>query len=202
MRPAPRLQVTDWWLPAVILVLLLAVMLAGEPAAAVLRYERAGVLEGELWRLLTGHLVHADVPHLMWNILGLALVFALFAGAYSPGEWLAVMLASTAAIDLGFLALEPRIAWYVGLSGVLHGLMAAGLVAWLKQQRDPLIVSVTVLFVGKLIWEHVNGPLPLTAETLTIPVVYEAHSYGAIGGTLCAIALVARRRRTPANPPL
>src|SRR6185503_7072600 len=148
------------------------VMYGGDHAAQVLRYERAAVLSGEAWRLLTGHLVHADLSHLLWNVLGLVLVFVLFAGEYSPGEWIAVMLASTAAIDLGFLAFEPQIEWYVGLSGVLHGFMTAGLVAWLRVRRDPLTV---------------------TAESLTVPVIHEAHSYGAIGGALCAMVLLARR---------
>jgi rhomboid family GlyGly-CTERM serine protease len=200
MRSISRIRVTDWWLPAVLLALVLAIMLGGEHAFAWLRYERASVLDGEVWRLLTGHLVHADGSHLLWNVLGLVLVFALFTGEYSAREWLAITLGSTAAIDLGFLALEPQIAWYVGLSGVLHGLMAAGLAAWLRVRRDPLTVSVAVLFIAKLVWEHLRGPLPFTAETLTVPVVHEAHSYGAIGGLLCAIVMLARR--TPANRPL
>jgi len=200
MRTNTRLRVTDWWLPVVLLLVMLAIMQGGEHVVALLRYERAAVLDGEVWRLLTGHFAHADGSHLLWNVLGLVLVFALFAGEYSPGEWLLMMLASTAAIDLGFLAFEPQLAWYVGLSGVLHGLMAAGLAAWLRVRRDPLTVSVTLLFVAKLAWEHLRGPLPFTAETLSVPVVHEAHTFGAIGGALCAIAMLARR--TPANPPL
>ena len=133
-------------------------------------------------------------------MLTLVLVFALFASEYSPGEWLAMMLASTAAIALGFLAFEPQLAWYVGLSGVLHGLMAAGLAAWLRVRRDPLTVIVTLLFIAKLAWEHLRGPLPFTAETLSVPVVHQAHTYGAIGGAICALAVLARR--TPPSPPL
>ena len=199
MRTNTRLHVADWWLPVVLLIVMLAIMLGGEHAVALLRYDRAAVLDGELWRLLTGHLAHADGSHLLWNVLGLLMVFALFAREYSPGEWLAMMLASTAAIDLGFLAFEPQLGWYVGLSGVLHGLMAAGLAAWLRVRRDPLTVIVTLLFAAKLVWEHLCGPLPLTAGTLSVPVVHEAHTYGAIGGALCAIALLARR---PPDPPL
>ena len=35
----------------------------------------------------------------------------------------------------------------------------------------------------------------VTAETLAVPVVHEAHSYGAIGGVLCALVVLARRGR-------
>jgi rhomboid family GlyGly-CTERM serine protease len=194
-----RLRHGDWLLPVALFVLLLAVMLAGDHAAQALRYERGAVLAGEAWRLLTGHLVHADGWHLLWNVLGLALVFALFRGEYSRGEWLAVMLASTAAIDLGFLAFEPQIGWYVGLSGVLHGLMAAGLVASLRKRRDPLVVGVAGLLAGKLIWEHLRGPLPFAAGSIGVPVIHQAHTYGAIGGLLCAAVLLARRSRPRAQ---
>ncbi len=188
----------DWALPAVIALVLFGLMLGGEPVAAALRYERGAVLSGEVWRVLTAHLVHADWVHLAWNVGGLALVFALFAGEYSRRDWLLVMLASTVAIDLGFLLLEPGLAWYVGLSGVLHGLMAAGLVAWLRERRDALTIGVAAVFVGKLVWEHLRGALPFTAESLAVPVIHEAHSYGAIGGVLCALVLLARRGRAAA----
>lgn len=189
------MHLRDWALPAVIALVLFGLMLGGETVAAALRYERGAVLSGEVWRLLTAHLVHADWAHLAWNVGGLVLVFALFAGEYSRRDWLLVMLASTAAIDLGFLLLEPDLAWYVGLSGVLHGLMAAGLVAWLRERRDPLSIGVAAILVGKLLWEHLRGALPFTAESLAVPVIHEAHSYGAIGGALCALALLARRGR-------
>jgi rhomboid family GlyGly-CTERM serine protease len=198
MRPTSSMQARDWVLPVLIALVLVGFMLGGEPAAVALRYERSAVLSGEVWRLLTAHLVHADWKHLAWNVAGLALVFALFAGEYSRRDWLLVMLASTAAIDLGFLLLEPDLAWYVGLSGVLHGLMAAGLIAWLRERRDPLTIGVAVIFVGKLAWEHLRGAVPFTAETLAVPVIHEAHTYGAIGGALCAVALIARRSRAAA----
>lgn len=185
-----------------LLAVMLAIMLGGEPAAAALRYEREAVLQGELWRLLSGHLVHADWAHLAWNVLGVLLVWVLFAGEYTVGGWLAVMLASTAATVLGFLLLEPDLGWYVGLSGVLHGLMAAGLVAWLHTRRDPLTIAVAAVFLAKLAWEHVHGPLPLTAGTLAVPVIHEAHSYGAIGGTLGSLVVTVRTRRARNRAPL
>jgi membrane associated rhomboid family serine protease len=94
----------------------------------------------------------------------------------------------------GFLLLEPELDWYVGFSGVLHGCMAAGLVAWLRSTRDPLTWLVAGLFAAKLAWEHFQGALPFTAGTLSLPVVHEAHSYGAIGGLLAAVWLGRERR--------
>jgi hypothetical protein len=72
--------------------------------------------------------------------------------------------------------------------------MAAGLCAWLARTRDALTALVAVLFVAKLAWEHFAGPLPFTAASLDLPVIYQAHSYGALGGLLAALWLESQRR--------
>lgn len=184
----------DWVVPLALVTTFVVLQFAVPDAVAVLRYERAATLGGEPWRLLTGHLVHADVAHLGWNAAGVLLVWFLFARDYAPRQWVWVLLLSTVSTDLGFLLLEPQLDWYVGFSGVLHGCMAAGLVAWLRTTRDPLTWLVGSLFVAKLAWEHFAGALPFTEATLSLPVVHEAHTYGAIGGLVAAVSLV---RRTP-----
>jgi rhomboid family GlyGly-CTERM serine protease len=182
-----RARAGDLAAPAALVVVLLGVFLAGPGAIHVLRYERAAVLAGEAWRLVTAHLVHADAAHLGWNLLGVGIVAVLFAHDFAPRQWLAIAVASVITIGTGFLLLEPQLEWYVGFSGVLHGLMAAGLVAWLRGTRDPFAWLVTLLFVAKLGWEHWAGPLPFTAESLSLPVIHEAHTYGAVGGALAAL---------------
>jgi rhomboid family GlyGly-CTERM serine protease len=181
-----RQDFRDWFLPGTIAMLLLALHLAGPEATAALRYERGAIEAGEAWRLATAHLVHYDWPHLGWNLVGVALVWLLFAREFTLRDWLVVLVTSTAAIGAGFLLFEPQLDWYVGFSGVLHGCMAAGLVAWLRRERDALTVIVAALFAAKLAWEHAVGPLPFTAGTLSLPVIHEAHSYGALGGALAA----------------
>jgi len=181
--------------PAVLVAVLLAFHALGDSALPVLRYERSAVLAGEAWRLVTGHLVHADLVHLGWNVLGVLIVAFLFARDYSWRQWLVILGVSTATTDLGFLLLEPQLEWYVGFSGVLHGLMAAGLVVWLRTSRDVITWIVTGLFAAKLAWEHFAGPLPFTAASLELPVVHEAHTYGAIGGGLAGLWLTRRMPR-------
>lgn len=184
--------------PAVLVMLLVVIHLAAAASLEHWRYDRTAILGGDAWRLVSGHLVHADAAHLGWNVLGVALVALLFARDYRPLQWLVVLLASLLAANLGFLLLEPQLEWYVGFSGVLHGLMAAGLVAWLRHSRDPVTWLVTGVFAAKLAWEHFAGPLPFTSGSLTLPVVHEAHTYGAVGGLLAALWL-ARQPAAPAS---
>ena len=190
----------EWRAPLVLAGVMIVLQLFGTVAWEMLRYNRAAILMGGEWqRLVTGHLYHHDVTHLAWNLAGLALVSWLFVREYSTRQWFAILVASTVAVNLGFLLLEPQLVWYVGFSGVLHGLMAAGLLSWWVGHRDPVTVLVTVLFGLKLAWEHLYGALPFTQETLPIPVVYSAHTYGAVGGAVAAGWILARRRLRAAS---
>jgi rhomboid family GlyGly-CTERM serine protease len=195
----PTTRNANWRTAAGFGLLLVILWLAGPGVTALLRYDRAAVLGGQAWRLVTAHLVHADAAHLAWNLAGAGLVWWLFAAEFTRRGWCLVMLASTAAIDLGFIFFMPQLEWYLGFSGVLHGCMAAGLVSWLERARDPLTLTVAVLFAAKLGWEHFAGPMPFTSATLGLPVVVEAHSLGAIGGAVAALGLLhaRRQRRAP-----
>jgi rhomboid family GlyGly-CTERM serine protease len=193
-----RLRAGDLLPPAVLLALLAGTASWKPAALPALRYERDAVLGGEAWRLVTGQLVHADAAHFSWNVLGVLLVALLFARDHTPRQWLLVLAVSLLAVGAGLLLFEPGVAWYVGFSGALHGLMSAGLLAWLRTSRDPLTWLVVALFAAKLLWEHFNGALPFTAGSLSLPVIHQAHTFGAVGG-LVAGGWIARRGRRPAS---
>lgn len=193
-----RLRARDMVAPGLLLALLALFQLATPAALPALRYDRAAVLGGEAWRLVTGQLVHADAAHFAWNVFGVLLVALLFARDYTPRQWLLVLAVSLLAVGAGLLFLEPAVAWYVGFSGALHGLMSAGLLAWLRTSRDPLTWLVVALFAAKLLWEHFNGALPFTAGSLSLPVIHQAHTFGAVGG-LAAGGWIARWGHRPAS---
>ncbi|WP_129648427.1 rhombosortase [Peristeroidobacter agariperforans] len=168
------------WLGLVLLSLL------GEDGRQWLRYEREAVLQGEYWRLFTAHLVHLNTWHMLLNAGGVALIAALFKGDYSWRGWLLIALFGALAIDLAFVCWEPHILWYVGLSGVLHGALAAGAVSWWQYQPKRLSLALTAILVGKLAWEYQHGGLLLMGD---LPVVVEAHRYGALGGLAAGLIL-------------
>lgn len=155
-----------------------------------LRYDRAAIGAGQLWRLASGHVVHLDPEHAELNAIGVVLLWALFAGFLRPRDWLLVLGAALVAIDLGFWFLEPRLRWYVGASGLLHGVMAAGTVGLLRQ-RNAIAPVTTLVFVAKLAWEQLHGPLPFETSG---PVIVSAHLYGAAGGLVAGLVLWWRQR--------
>lgn len=169
------------WLVGLLAAVLVLLWFTGETGRELLRYERSAVLQGQYWRLLTGHLVHGSGQHLLLNAVGLGLVAALFPREYSLRAWLLILGSSVATIDLGFVLLEPQLQWYVGLSGVLHGALAAGAIGWWRHESRALALALTAVLVGKLAWEQWHGALPLSGD---MPVVVDAHLYGAVGGAL------------------
>jgi rhomboid family GlyGly-CTERM serine protease len=159
----------------------------GDAGREALRYERAAVADGEWWRLVSGHLVHLGWRHVALNLLGLALMWALFFADYSLRQWAIVLGASTLAIDAGFWFLNPGLVWYVGLSGALHGVMAAGTLAHVRRRERDAWVLVPFL-IGKLAYEHWNGSMPYSADAGGA-VVVAAHLYGALGALAAALFL-------------
>ncbi len=181
---------------AVLLGVTLLLAAGGDEARAALRYERASLPVGEWWRWLTGHLVHLNGGHALLNAAGLVLVYLLFAARLSAGLWLLVFALGVVTIDAGFWLLDTDLDWYVGLSGVLHALFAAGAIreAAAGERGGRWLLAALAL---KLVWEQWLGPLPMTAASAGGPVVVNAHLYGALGGALaCGLiwAVEARRR--------
>lgn len=183
------------WLVGLVSATVVLLAFAGDEARLLLRYERMKVLDQhQLWRLLTGHFVHGDTRHVALNLAGLAVLCALFPSHYSVVGWSAVVLASIVAIDVGFVWWEPQLTWYVGLSGVLHGVLAAGAIAWWRYESRALALLLSLVLIGKLAWEQTRSALPFSGD---MPVIVDAHLYGAVGGLITGFLLQILERRWP-----
>lgn len=148
-----------------------------------LRYERPALLNGEIWRLWSAHIVHLGWSHYVLNAAGLLLVWALFHHAASIAGWCWHFLSAGLTVSLGLLWLNPDLAWYVGLSGILHALFVAGLLADMRGYGS-LGWLVLLGFAGKIIFEQAYGPLPGSEHSAGGAVVVDAHLYGAIAGVV------------------
>jgi rhomboid family GlyGly-CTERM serine protease len=168
--------------------------LFGENATRWLRYDRDAILHGQWWRIISGNVVHLGWPHLLLNLAGLILVWLLFRRALTTRSWILVTLASAAAVGAGLLLFDPALHWYVGLSGVLHGLFAAGVVTSLYagNRGDWWLMA---LFVAKITWEQLVGTMPGSAEIAGGNVIVDAHLYGAVGGAITVLLLILEKKR-------
>ncbi|MDH3305394.1 MAG: rhombosortase, partial [Gammaproteobacteria bacterium] len=178
-------------------VLLVAVLLAlgGEMARQWLRFDREAIDAGELWRLLSGHFVHLGWPHFALNAAGLVLVWYLVGDVFDRLRWILIGTFTVITIDIGLWVFDPALMWYVGLSGLLHGILAAGLVEKLRKP-DTEALALVVLLLGKLAFEQFSGPMPGSETTAGGTVVVDSHLFGTLGGVVAAILLRIRVRHT------
>jgi rhomboid family GlyGly-CTERM serine protease len=184
-----------WPVPLVIGACCFVLALGGAAARDWGSYDRGAIENGQLWRLITAHLVHLGWAHLWPNLLALLLIGGLLEEFLNPVEWWVASLVTGFAISAGLYLFHPDTEWYVGLSGVLHGLVACGVVMMFRARAIGLGVGLGVGLALKLLWEVVYGPVPLTAASVGGAVVVPAHLYGAITGALAGVAFWAFRRR-------
>ena len=183
------------WVVVVLLAVCALLAAGGDEVRELGRYERYAIESGEYWRLVSGHLVHLGFGHLWPNLAALAIIGLLFEDVFRTADWLRLGAASAAAIDLGLYVLDPGVLWYVGLSGVLHGYVAAGALA-LVLRREKLGAVLAIAIAAKLTFEQVVGPVPFTAASVGGPVVVAAHLYGVVGALLAQAAVEIARRRS------
>ena len=181
--------IAHWRVVLVIALLCACIAAFGDAARELLRYERVAIAEGEYWRLLSGHFAHLGYSHLALNLAGLLLVWLLVGRLYSTWRWLLVAAFSIAVMDAGFCFVDSEMRWYVGLSGMLHGLLLAGAIAGIRSLPVESIVIAAVV-IAKLAYEQIVGPLPGSESVAGAAVVVNAHLYGAIGGALAAAAIM------------
>lgn len=186
-----RARLAAWTLPLAIAAF--AVLLQAAGGAEAWRLERAR-LASEPWRLATGHFVHLGWSHLALNLAALGVVWALFGNALPARQWLATILVCAAGVSLGLLCLSPGLDWYVGLSGMLHGLLAAAAVRQLLRRRDFFDAVLLLGLAAKLGWEQWAGGDPGSARLIGGAVVVDAHLYGALTGAAWGWFLARVRR--------
>ena len=199
MNIAPKLNLkkvaTNLALPTVIALISIIIAFSGESISDALRYDAEAIKNGEIWRLVTAHFVHLTLPHLWLNLGGLILVFAFFAPCISLKYWLFCLAANAVGISLLIYFFNPDILWYVGLSGVLHGLFVLGGIADI-QHRKWEGIGFTVIILGKVVYEQFSGPLPGSEETAGGPVLVDAHFFGAMIGLVLSAPILLKLIKT------
>ena len=177
-----------WWTALVLAAVCLLFGAFGDEGREVFKYDRLAIADGEYWRLLTAHFVHLGSTHLVLNLAGLLLVWLLVGRYYTGLQWLGVLACSVVTVSGGFWFIDTYMLWYVGLSGVLHGLLVAGAIQGFRALPSESAI-ILVIVAGKLAWEQLAGPLPGSESVSGGDVVVNAHLFGAIGGAIAGAAL-------------
>lgn len=178
------------WLFLALCLLIAALLFVGDPVQEALRYSREDILQGEWWRLVSGHLLHLNVQHGLMNLGALLLTILIVGNQLTYRQWWLSGLFLCLFISLGLCFVSPEVVWYVGLSGVLHGLLALGLLLS-ASRRDWLHALVLLGLLIKVVHEQMPGfDVNHLQNVIDGAVVVEAHAWGFAGGILLALLFI------------
>jgi rhomboid family GlyGly-CTERM serine protease len=170
----------------------LTLLLAGASLGGFAQYDRAAILRGEVWRLVTGHFSHWSPSHLGYDVLAFVILGAI-CERRGRGLFATVAVATALAVSLFLLAIRPEVGLYRGLSAIDSALWMWA-VFIVGEQRLPLAVALGSLFLAKVAIESNTGALFVDGMTV-LPVV---HLIGAAIGFFGA--MVARRGLNTETP--
>lgn len=176
------------WIPVALLLISFGLQMAGKVGQELFCYQRDAILDGEYWRLVTGHLVHGTWRHWLLNAAGLSLVWAIYPRYFCHISAALLCLGIALMTSASLLVWDPAVDWYLGMSAVLHGVFVAWVIVDLMNGRRIALIPL-LLVVVKLVYEQRIGPLPGSVESTGLPVLVDAHLYGAIAGGLHAMVL-------------
>jgi rhomboid family GlyGly-CTERM serine protease len=162
------------------------------PDKTVLYFNAADIVRGETWRIVTGHFMHADLEHLLWNGLGLAVLGMLIEQRSRMMLWAAL---GVGVFSVSALLLSPfsQLEYYCGLSGVLNTLLLIAL--WLEWQatRSWLIIAIAGGSVAKVLIEVALGASIMTH--ISWPPYAWSHVAGLIGGLILVWGQTRRHKK-------
>lgn len=154
-----------------------------------LQLDRGAILNGQVWRVLTGHLTHWSGDHLLWDLLMFVILGAVAERMDRRRLWLCL---GTGAIAISgvFWVMHSHLETYRGLSGLdsaLFVLVAICLLNGAKVRGDAgvqrMMMAALLLFVGKIGVEIIGGDSIFVSQSdggfVTLPL---AHATGAAVG--------------------
>ena len=177
-----------------LIVLMLSLTLLEQPLFTFLSLEPTKVADGEVWRLLTGNIVHFGWLHTLMNAAALLLCALAFFTEYSFKKFSLLLLWCCAGVGVGIYLFNPEYSPYAGLSGAIHGLIVTGLIL---TRAYPLWIRVLALglVVVKIVQENSAGYEATDLQALLpVAVAVESHLYGALAGlTFASIDRLSQR---------
>lgn len=161
------------------------------------------IRDGQIFRVLTGTLLHGGIMHLFFNMYSLYVLGSQLEGFFGKFKFILIYLFS--AICGSFLSITfGQGAHSVGASGAIFGLMGSLLYFGyyyrvylgqvVKSQILPLII--VNLIVGATMpnidnWAHIGGLIGGAAMTMAIGVKDKSSTFEKVNGWVIAIAVLA-----------
>lgn len=176
--------------PIVLIVVMVTLELLKPDSISVLGFYPDLVLKGEIWRILSGQLLHTNLNHLLLNSAGVVLVWALHGEYYDEKRYTKLLVISLIVVG-ALLLIFADYTHYAGLSAVLHTLIVYGAIKdiYFKDKTGWLLLAGVLL---KVAYENLYGASSSTIELIDASVAVEAHLIGAIVGVILSLPVFSR----------
>lgn len=185
----------QWGMLLFVLVLVILHFLP-ESLRSGLEYHRAE--PEQVWRALTGHLLHSNHWHLVMNLGALLLMLMLHQLYYSLSSFALLLFSGCVGISVLLYQFSPDIQIYVGLSGWLHCFITVGALLDIKHKiQSGWLILLGV--IAKVAYEQWQGPDAELAALIDANVAIDAHLYGVICGLLLGLVCVYATSVKPAE---
>jgi rhomboid family GlyGly-CTERM serine protease len=187
--------------PLTITLTLFAALLSTSPEAALAaEFDRAALQCGQLWRVSTGHFVHWNVDHLLWDLAAF-FVLGAYCEARGRRSYAICLLLASLTISAGVWWFLPDLRTYRGLSGLDSALfvLAAGRFAVdARRQGDAVAAkcayAALIGFLLKIAYETATGVTlfvdSAAADFVPLP---SSHLLGGLAGAAVVLWVNGRR---------
>lgn len=171
------------------LVLVVLCWIGLQYGAADLEFDRQRILSGQLWRLWTGHFVHSHWLHFSLNGAAVLALYVIFIERFRVSDVLLSMLLFPLVISCTLLIFYPYLAWYNGLSGVLHAVVGYACIRFAFTRSGWYGLGFFILW-GKVLLELLQHYQGYSYELAGMMVITQAHFIGAVVGTLIGLVVL------------
>jgi len=170
------------WHTFILLLIAFAMYVFGGPAAEGLVFDRQAIMQGELWRLMTGHWVHADWEHLAWNLMALGILGWMIETSLGHLKLYTALIAGICLVTAWVWWFIPSLNYYCGLSGILNTLLFVMLIDGWRWSRNYIFPLVAIAATAKIGFELFQSSAIFTHTSW--PAIPEAHLAGALAAML------------------
>ncbi len=129
------------------------------------------LVKGEIWRLFTANWFHADIFHLLSNMVGLLIFGLMLENAVLKWQYLLIYFCSGLLGNIASLFLAEPYIDSLGASGCIFGILAASFIV--NRRFDPAAIVLGILF-----------SVFFVILSIAPQVDTWAHAFGALGGII------------------
>ncbi|MDO6692455.1 rhombosortase [Aliiglaciecola sp. 3_MG-2023] len=181
--PLKQQQITG----PILITLICCLLWLFEPTASeYFALQRDLVAKGYLWQFLTANFVHTNTTHLLLNLTGVTLLWAVHGQYYNVKIYLINIVLLSIGVTIGIYLFSNNLLWYAGLSGTLHGIFVYG--AYLDIRNKVKFGWLLMFGVWlKVSYEQLYGADQMIKDLIAANVAVDAHLYGAVAGLGCIV---------------